>query len=159
MTSGGPGSLCGRADRELRAMVGGARRRPSPVRVVARPRVPLGVWDVSTAAMPSVEDDPSVAGRVEDCGPPGRMSFSAAVDMTCTPDVLVHTWDLARAAGLTEHEQLDADEVRRQVAAVESIPPEVDAAIRASGHFGPRVDVPADADEQTRLLAFNGRRA
>lgn len=33
----------------------------------------------------------------------------------------------------------------------------MDAALRASGHFGPRVHVAEDADEQTRLLAFIGR--
>ena len=31
--------------------------------------------------------------------------------------------------------------------------------MRDSGHYGPRVEVPADADAQTRLLAFMGRRA
>ena len=30
--------------------------------------------------------------------------------------------------------------------------------MRGSGQFGPRVEVPADADVQTRLLAFIGRR-
>ena len=33
----------------------------------------------------------------------------------------------------------------------------MDAALRASGHYGPRVEVAADADAQTRLLAFIGR--
>lgn len=133
----------------------------------------LGTFDIETAPLPSVDDDPAdawrivrdtiqrsledpdVAGRVEGCGPPGRMSFEAAVDMTCTPDVLIHTWDLARATGLDE--QLDAGEVHRQLAGVESIPPEVDDAMRSSGHYGPRVVVATDADEQTRLLAFMGR--
>jgi len=136
----------------------------------------LGTFGVSTGPIPSVDDDPAgawravrdaiqaglddpvVAQRVEDCGPPGQLSFEAAVDMTCTPDVLIHTWDLARAAGLPEHERLDVDEVRRQLTAVEQMPPEVDEAMRASGYFGPRVAVAPDADEQTRLLAFNGRR-
>jgi hypothetical protein len=33
----------------------------------------------------------------------------------------------------------------------------LDEMLRASGHYGPRVEVPADADEQTRLIAFTGR--
>jgi hypothetical protein len=33
----------------------------------------------------------------------------------------------------------------------------VDEAMRSSGHYGPRVAVPDDADAQTRLLAFMGR--
>jgi uncharacterized protein (TIGR03086 family) len=116
---------------------------------------PAGAWAVVRDAIQRALDDPEIAGRVADCGPPGRLSFAAAVDMTCTPDVLVHTWDLARATGLDE--RLDPDEVHRQLAGVEALPPEVDAAMRASGHFGPRVEVPADASEQDRLIAFNGR--
>ncbi len=135
----------------------------------------LGTFGVGTGPLPSVDDDPagawaavrdaiqggldnpSVARRVEDCGPPGRLSFEAAVDMTCTPDVLIHTWDLACAAGIEV--ELDGDEVARQAAAIDALAPEVDEAMRASGHFGPRVDVAADADALTRVLAFYGRRA
>jgi uncharacterized protein (TIGR03086 family) len=116
---------------------------------------PAGAWAVVRDTIQRALDDPAVAGRVADCGPPGRMSLEAAVDMTGTPDVLIHTWDLARAAGLDE--RLDPDEVHRQLTGVESLPPEMDEAMRSSGHFGPRVVVSEDADEQTRLLAFNGR--
>jgi len=135
----------------------------------------LGTFDVQTRPIPSVDDDPAgawaavrdaiqaglddpqVAQRVEDCGPPGRLSFEAAVDMTCTPDVLVHTWDLAQAAGVEV--ELDSRELQRQAAAIASMPPEVDQAMRSSGHYGPRVEVPDDADALTRVLAFNGRTA
>lgn len=135
----------------------------------------LGTFDVATAPIPSVDDDPAgawaavrdaiqralddpaVALRVEDCGPAGTLSFEAAVDMTCTPDVLIHTWDLAQAAGIDV--ELDSEQVHRQAAAIDALPPSVDAAMRASGHFGPRVEVPPDADALTRLLAFYGRRA
>ena len=116
---------------------------------------PVAAWAVVRDAIQDALRDPAVATRVEDCGPPGRLSLEAAVDMTCTPDVLIHTWDLARAAGLDE--RLDPEEVHRQVAAIESLPPEVDEAMRGSGHYGPRVAVADDADEQTRLLAFMGR--
>jgi uncharacterized protein (TIGR03086 family) len=63
----------------------------------------------------------------------------------------VHTWDVARATGLDE--TLDADEVHRMFSAMEPL----DEVLRASGHFGPRVPVPDDADEQTKLIAFTGR--
>jgi uncharacterized protein (TIGR03086 family) len=86
----------------------------------------------------------------------GPSSFAQQIDMICTPDVLIHTWDLARAAGLDE--TLDAGEVARGAAEVDAMPPEVDEAMRSSGHYGPRVAVPDDADAQTRLLAFMGRR-
>ena len=35
----------------------------------------------------------------------------------------------------------------------------LDDVLRASGQFGPRVEVPEDADAQTRLLGLVGRRA
>lgn len=59
--------------------------------------------------------------------------------------------DLARATG--QDETLDPEEVHRQLEAV--LP--YDEALRSSGHYGPRVEVPDDADEQTKLLAFIGR--
>lgn len=68
-------------------------------------------------------------------------------------DVTVHTWDLARAAGLDE--RLDAD----LVAAVWE---EADAQremLSATGLFAPPVTVPDDAPLQVRLLAVTGRDA
>ena len=64
--------------------------------------------------------------------------------------MLVHTWDLARATG--QDETLDADEVHRMFVAMQP----ADEMIRGE-HFGPKVPVPEDADEQTKLLAFVGR--
>ena len=72
--------------------------------------------------------------------------------MLATNDILVHTWDLARATGLDE--TLDPDEVH---SLYEGMQP-MDEALRQSGHYGPRVPVPDDADEQTKLIAFTGRR-
>jgi uncharacterized protein (TIGR03086 family) len=118
---------------------------------------PAAAWAQVCNAVQRALDDPSIATRVEDCGPPGRLSLEAAVDVTCTPDVLIHTWDLARATGLDE--RLDPHEVHRQLLGLEAMPPEVDAAMRSSGHFGPRVVVAEGADEQTRLLAFMGRKS
>jgi uncharacterized protein (TIGR03086 family) len=112
---------------------------------------PAGAWAVVDAAIQAALDDPAVAGSERDTHT-GMASFEQTVDMICTPDVLVHTWDVARATGLDE--TLDPVEVRRMLAGVEPH----DAAMRASGHYGPRVEVPADADDQARLLAFLGRR-
>lgn len=118
---------------------------------------PAGAWAAVRDAIQGGLDDPAVAGQVADCGPPGQLSFEAAVDMTCTPDVLIHAWDLAQAAGIPI--ELDAAEVARQAAGIAGMPPEVDAAMRSSGHFGVRVEVGADADPLTRVLAFYGRSA
>jgi hypothetical protein len=44
-------------------------------------------------------------------------------------------------------------EVRRLYEGMEPI----DEILRQSGHYGARVEVAADADEQTKLIAFTGR--
>ncbi|HEX7169133.1 MAG TPA: TIGR03086 family metal-binding protein [Acidimicrobiales bacterium] len=111
---------------------------------------PFAAWSAVDRAIQAAVDDPEVAARQFDTQV-GRYSVGAAVDMFCTGDVLVHTWDLARATGLDE--TLDPGEVARMFAGMEPY----DQALRDSGHYGPRVDVPHDADEQTRLIAFTGR--
>src|ERR671916_324336 len=68
-------------------------------------------------------------------------------------DLLVHRWDLARAAGLDV--TLPADEVARAREAALAM----GDAVRGPGGFGPEVPAPEDADDQTRLLAFLGRKA
>ena len=81
---------------------------------------------------------------------PGDFPRGQAMEMFGLADVLVHTWDLARAAGLDE--RLDPDEVHGFLIGMEPM----DQAMRGE-HFGPRVPVPDDADEQTKLIAFTGR--
>jgi uncharacterized protein (TIGR03086 family) len=112
---------------------------------------PAGSWAVVNAAIQSALDDPEIAQRERDTRM-GRWTFEHTIDVICTGDILVHTWDLARATGLDE--TLDAAEVHNFVESMEPI----DAALRESGQYGPRIEVPDDADEQTRLIAFLGRR-
>lgn len=112
---------------------------------------PVAAWETFVAAVAGSLEDPAVATREFDT-PPGRVSFEHALDQFGTPDVLLHTWDLARATGLDE--ALDPDEVHQLY--VGMLPH--DEALRSSGHYGPRIEVPDDADEQTKLLAFIGRR-
>jgi uncharacterized protein (TIGR03086 family) len=110
---------------------------------------PAGAWHALDAAVRAALD--ADASTVADT-PFGPQSLEQAIGMIVTGDVLVHTWDLARATG--GDERLDPDAVHRLFEGMEAM----DESMRASGHFGPRVEVPADADEQTRLLAFTGRR-
>jgi uncharacterized protein (TIGR03086 family) len=111
---------------------------------------PAGAWLALDRTLQAALDDPEVAGRERDTRM-GRSSFAATLDMICTADVLVHTWDLARATGLDE--RLDPDEVHRMLEGIEPM----DEALRSSGHYGPKAPVPEGADEQARLLAFLGR--
>jgi uncharacterized protein (TIGR03086 family) len=112
---------------------------------------PVGAWTAVDGAIRGWLADPAVSTREADIRP-GRFSFEQAVDMFATGDILVHTWDLARATGLDE--TLDPERVHGMLVSMEPL----DEMLRESGHYGPRVAVPDDADEQTRLIAFTGRR-
>jgi uncharacterized protein (TIGR03086 family) len=112
---------------------------------------PRGAWLALSNTLQAALDDPAVASRVEEDPRMGPMSFEQSLDMIGTNDVFLHTWDLARATGLDE--RLDPDEVHSMLEGMEPM----DQMLRESGHYGPRVAVPADADEQTRLIAFIGR--
>ena len=81
----------------------------------------------------------------------GAMPLGVATERFVTGDVLVHTWDLARATG--QDESIDADFAARMY---EGMLP-MDAMLRQSGQFGPRVEVPDAADPVTKLIAFTGR--
>jgi uncharacterized protein (TIGR03086 family) len=69
-----------------------------------------------------------------------------------TADLVVHTWDLARAVG--GDETLDPGLVALVTGYAE---PQLEH-MAASGLFDPPVEVSDDADPQTRLLAMFGRR-
>ena len=53
-----------------------------------------------------------------------------------------------------QDDTLDAEVCAEMLTGMEPM----DEALRSSGHYGPRVEVAPDADVQTRLLAFIGRR-
>jgi uncharacterized protein (TIGR03086 family) len=86
-------------------------------------------------------------------GPTGEIPLAELVGTFATMDVLIHTWDLAQAAGIAV--TLDEDLVEE---AYDRLLP-VDAMIRTSGVFGPKLDPPAGADLQTKLMYFTGRQA
>jgi uncharacterized protein (TIGR03086 family) len=112
---------------------------------------PVGAWEDLAGAVQAALDDPEVAAA-EVTSRAGTHPVETAVAMFVLPDVLVHTWDLARAAELDE--RLDPQEVERSLAGMGQVPEEV---LVASGQFGPRVPVPEDAAPQDRLIALTGR--
>ena len=97
--------------------------------------------------------DPAAAGATYESPMLGTTTFADMIDRFISFDLVVHRWDLGTAAGMDV--TLPADEVVR---AREDLAGMGDA-LRGPGAFGPEVDAPEDADEQTRLLAFLGRRA
>jgi uncharacterized protein (TIGR03086 family) len=111
---------------------------------------PVGAWETARQGVQAALEEPSIATREYD-GAMGRSTLEGTVGKFGIGDVLVHTWDLARATGLDE--RLDPGEVHRLFVVMEPN----DAAMRQGTAFGPRVECPDDADEQERLLAFTGR--
>jgi uncharacterized protein (TIGR03086 family) len=109
-------------------------------------------WEETTRAIKDITSDPETSAK-EIEGPFGKMAAGQIIDQFVTMDLLVHTWDLARAVGADEH--LDEDSVRK---AYEGLKP-TDAMIRQPNLFGPKLEPPAGADLQTEFLYFVGRRA
>lgn len=113
---------------------------------------PVAAWRSARDAIRAAFDDPAVAGAEYD-GMFGRTTFEKSADRFISADVVIHSWDLARATG--GNERLDPDEVRR---IGEALAP-MDEAMRSPNAFGPKLEPPEGADDQTRFLAFLGRRA
>lgn len=111
---------------------------------------PAERWAQQTAAIQALLDGP-------DHDTPfthpmaGTFPLATAIDMFVTTDVFMHSWDLARASG--QADPLDADEAARLL---EGMLP-IDAMLRQSGQYGPRVAVADDATAPDRLMAFVGR--
>jgi uncharacterized protein (TIGR03086 family) len=112
---------------------------------------PLGAWVTLSDGIQALLDDPEVGDREFVNEHTGRHRLDEAIGMFILGDVLVHTWDLARATGLDE--TLDADEVHGMLLGIEPM----GDALSQSGHYDRPVTVPEGASEQTRLLAFTGR--
>jgi uncharacterized protein (TIGR03086 family) len=113
---------------------------------------PVTAWTVHSDAVQELLDDPATAGKTLSDRHVGDVPLDQAIDRFYTADVFMHTWDLARATG--QDETLDPVKCAQLL---EGMLP-LDDVLRASGQYGPRVEVSEDTDVQTRLLAFIGRR-
>ena len=112
---------------------------------------PVAAWQVHCDGVQAVLDDPATADRKLTNPHTGSLPLPGAIDQFYTSDVFMHTWDLARATG--QDDRLDPDFCAQLLAGME----QMEEMIRSSGHYGARVEVPADADPQTRMLGFIGR--
>jgi uncharacterized protein (TIGR03086 family) len=97
--------------------------------------------------------DPDAAGATYESPMLGTTTFAEMIDRFIAGDLVVHRWDLGTAAGLPI--AMPADEIARLRANLSGM----GDAMRGPGAFGPELEAPEGADEQTRLLAFLGRRA
>jgi uncharacterized protein (TIGR03086 family) len=113
---------------------------------------PVGALREAERAMQADLDDP-VRACAEFDGFFGRSTFEAAVDRFVCFDLTIHGWDLSRAVGLDD--TISPAEIARVRRDAESF----GETLHQSGVCGPALDVNADADDQTKLLALLGRRA
>lgn len=110
---------------------------------------PLASWREVRARM-TAELTPAALDR--------RVPLAMGIEMTVREwieqyplELLVHTWDLARATGQTV--VLPADLVDAALETAKAMAPRG----REAGMLGAEVPVPGDADSQARLLALFGR--
>lgn len=112
---------------------------------------PAAAWGAVRDALATALADPDTSSRTMVFGPAGEHTVPAAVDRFVTPDVLVHSWDLARASG--QDVVLDVEVASGTLAGFEAMG---DMLVQ-SGHFGAPVAVGEDAGVQERLIAASGR--
>jgi len=112
---------------------------------------PLLAWQHHAAAVQALLDDPTTAEQPFSHPRVPPQSLADTLGAFYTADVFMHTWDLARAAGLEA--ELDPEFCTQLVDGMASI----EQLLRDSGQYGPAVPVPDDADPQTRLVGFIGR--
>ena len=110
----------------------------------------VAAWRTARSEIEAALSDPErasapVSGRF------APMPLQDLIGRLLCSDTLVHTWDLARATG--QGEELDAPAVTYAFTMLEP----ADEQIRGPGSFGPKIEPPAGADEQTRFLCFLGR--
>jgi uncharacterized protein (TIGR03086 family) len=119
--------------------------------------VELGADDEIVTAWNSTRDGLMSAVNSADLstvmpGPFGPMPAEQIIGRLMCTDMLVHTWDLARAVG--GDERLNAEAVTGAYSGMKPM----DAMIRRPGAFGDKVDAPSGGDEQAEFLSFLGRR-
>jgi uncharacterized protein (TIGR03086 family) len=112
---------------------------------------PVAAWRTMSDGIQALLEDPASATKILTNPHVGEVPVPIAVSRFFTTDVFMHTWDLARATD--QDETLDP---QRCAVMLEGMLP-LDELLRVSGQYGPKVEVPEDADVQTRLLAFIGR--
>lgn len=113
---------------------------------------PIAAWDRIRAAMSAAMADPGKVGHEYD-GWFGPTTFGRTVDDFYSFDLVIHRWDVARAAGLGEHQRIDDDLIDWLRSRADGF----GDALRMPGICADAVPVPDEASAQDRLLAWLGR--
>ncbi|EPH42327.1 hypothetical protein STRAU_4607 [Streptomyces aurantiacus JA 4570] len=110
---------------------------------------PVASWDTAAEAAHAAFDEPGALERTVHLSYGETPARDYCAQMVT--DLVVHSWDLARAIGADE--RLPDDLV---AAAVREVTPYA-AELTKTGLFGPAVQPPPGADVQTKLLCLLGR--
>lgn len=113
---------------------------------------PKAAWSRAMSESAAVVDEPGAMQRTVHLSYGDRPAEDYVNEIAA--DLLIHSWDLAR--GTDGDARLAPDLVELALPAFRT--PQMEGA-RAAGFFGRAVDVPDDADAQTKLLALTGRRS
>lgn len=127
----------------------GIQLDPNPVADPASD--PVRAWAVHRAAVQALLEDPEKANTNYVSDFMGTMPLGQVIDQFYTSDVFMHTWDLAKAAGLDI--TLDPDLAGQLLAGMKPM----EEMIRSSKQFGEQRPVAEDADTTAQLIAFIGR--
>ncbi|CAN5708065.1 maleylpyruvate isomerase family mycothiol-dependent enzyme [soil metagenome] len=117
---------------------------------------PLAAWTAARDQTQAALDAPSLAREPFE-GFAGPSTFEISVDRFLSFDLVVHRWDLARAAGVDD--VIPARDLAAMESAIVELSEQMGEQMRGGGAFGPALTPPEGADPQTRVLAFLGRRA
>lgn len=112
---------------------------------------PVAAWQTHADAVQALLADPESSARPFSNPHIGDLPLEVAIDRFYTGDLFLHTWDLARATD--QEPALDEARCAEMLIGME----QMDEILRSSGQYGPRVDVPAGASAQDRLIGFIGR--
>ncbi len=105
-----------------------------------------------SAAMQAALDAPTIAGASYDSHF-GPTTIAETVDAFYCLDLVMHRWDIAVAAGLSVHIDIDDADITRCRALLEPMGDN----IRMPGIFGPEVKAPSSASETEQFVAWTGR--
>ena len=111
---------------------------------------PIAEWATVLAAVNAKVATPGELDAVVE-GPMGPMPAVQMLGMFMLTDLLTHSWDISKGAGIPV--TLDPEVVAQATARLAPM----DAMIRRPGAFGPKVEAPEGSDAQTALMAFLGR--
>jgi uncharacterized protein (TIGR03086 family) len=107
-------------------------------------------WQLRCAAVQGLLDDPATSTKVVETGPFGGQTFADVIDRIYTPDVYMHSWDLARATG--QPVELDPGTARGMLDGMRGM----EQMLRESGQYGPAHPT-ASSDPVDQLMGFIGR--